>query len=191
MTTFKFQCSSLLLSKLIRVQSKLDNQVYKEMIGQVLWSQLPSDCKTIGLEKQHKNPTYNAFYASKLQEYVEEGLLFQNISKSKNYPCWPWSPISSHNTKLGHATFCWFCDAGSHMHWAGSSTQPADCRVSTQTNTQQCSLIHLPRKEHLRYPKVTRTAKAKSNLNLLLKSQKSVFLNSHFNLCYLVAYGYL
>ena len=36
MTTFKFQCSSLLLSKLIRVQSKLDNQVYKEMIGQVL-----------------------------------------------------------------------------------------------------------------------------------------------------------
>ena len=23
--------------------------------------------------------------------------------------------ISSHNTKLGHATFCWFCDAGSHI----------------------------------------------------------------------------
>ena len=42
-------------------------------------------------------------------------MLFQNISKSKNYPCWPWSPISSHNTKLGHATFCWFCDAGSHL----------------------------------------------------------------------------
>ena len=36
MTTFNFQCSSSLLSKLIRVQSKLDNQVYKEMIGQVL-----------------------------------------------------------------------------------------------------------------------------------------------------------
>ena len=54
MTTFKFQCSSLLLSKLIRVQSKLDNQVYKEMIGQVLWSQLPSDRKNIGLEKQQK-----------------------------------------------------------------------------------------------------------------------------------------
>ena len=52
MTTFKFQCSSLLLSKLIRIQSKLDNQVYKEMIGQVLWSQLPSDRKNIGLEKQ-------------------------------------------------------------------------------------------------------------------------------------------
>ena len=65
--------------------------------------------------KTAKNPTYNAFYASKLQDYVEEGLLFQNISKSKNYPCWPWSPISSHNTKLGHATFCWFCDAGSHL----------------------------------------------------------------------------
>ena len=115
MTTLNSQCSSLLLSTLIRVQSKLDNQVYKEMIGQVLWSQLPSDRKNIGLEKQQKNPTYNAFYASKLQDYVEEGLLFQNISKSKNYPCWPWSPISSHNTKLGHATFCWFCDAGSHM----------------------------------------------------------------------------
>ena len=52
MTTFKFQCSSLLIAKLIRVQSKLDNQVYKEMIGQVLWSQLPSDRKNIGLEKQ-------------------------------------------------------------------------------------------------------------------------------------------
>ena len=53
MTTFKFQSSSLLLSKLIRVQRKLDNQVYKEMIGQVqLWSQLPSDRKNIGLEKQ-------------------------------------------------------------------------------------------------------------------------------------------
>ena len=55
MTTLKFQCSSLLLLKLIRVQSKLDNQVYKEMIGQVLWSQLPSDRKNIGLEKQQKN----------------------------------------------------------------------------------------------------------------------------------------
>ena len=54
MTTFKFQCTSLLLSKLIRVQSKLDNQVYKEIIGQVLWSQLPSDRKNIGLEKQQK-----------------------------------------------------------------------------------------------------------------------------------------
>ena len=54
MTNLKIQCSSLLLSKLIRVQSKLDNQVYKEMIGQVLWSQLPSDRKNIGLEKQQK-----------------------------------------------------------------------------------------------------------------------------------------
>ena len=86
-----------------------------EMIGQVLWSQLPSDRKNTGLEKTAKNPTYNLFYATKFQDYVEEGLLFQNISKSKNYPCWPWSPISSHNTKLGHATLCWFCDAGSHI----------------------------------------------------------------------------
>ena len=52
MTTLNFQHSSLLLSKLIRVQSKLDNQVYKEIIGQVLWSQLPSYRKNIGLEKQ-------------------------------------------------------------------------------------------------------------------------------------------
>ena len=81
MTTLNFQCSSLLFSKLIRVQSKLDNQVYREMIGQVLWSQLPSDRKNIGLEKTAKTPTYNAFYASKLQDYVEKGLLFQNISK--------------------------------------------------------------------------------------------------------------
>ena len=54
MTTLNFNCSSLLLSKRIRVQSKLDNQVYKDMIGQVLWSQLPSDRKNIGLEKQQK-----------------------------------------------------------------------------------------------------------------------------------------
>ena len=33
MTTFKFQCSSLLLSKVVRVQSKQYNQVYKEMKG--------------------------------------------------------------------------------------------------------------------------------------------------------------
>ena len=100
MSSFKFQCSSLLLSKLIRVQSKLDNQVYKEMIGQVLWLQLYHQTINYWSRKTAKNPTYNAFYASKLQDYVEEGLLFQNISKSKNYPCWPWSPISSHNTKL-------------------------------------------------------------------------------------------
>ena len=56
------------------------------MIGQVLCSQLPSDRKNIGLEKTTKNPIYNAFYASKLQDYVEEGLLFQNISKSKKLP---------------------------------------------------------------------------------------------------------
>ena len=37
--------------------------------------------------KTAKIATYNVFYASKLQDYVEEGLLFQNISKSKNYPC--------------------------------------------------------------------------------------------------------
>ena len=54
MTNLNFQYSSLLLSKVIRVQSKLDNQVYKEMKGQVLWSQLPSDCKNIGLVKQQK-----------------------------------------------------------------------------------------------------------------------------------------
>ena len=31
MNTLKFQCSSLLLSKVVRVQSKQDYQVYKEM----------------------------------------------------------------------------------------------------------------------------------------------------------------
>ena len=82
MTTLNFQCSRLLLSKVIKVQSKQDNQVYKEMKGQVLWSQLPADRKNIGQEKQQKNPTYNAFYASKLQEYVE-GLLFQKSEYTK------------------------------------------------------------------------------------------------------------
>ena len=54
MTTFNYQCSSLLFSKVVRVQSKQDNQVYKEMKGYMLWSQLPSDLKNIGLEKQQK-----------------------------------------------------------------------------------------------------------------------------------------
>ena len=50
MTTFNFQCSSLLLSKVVRVQSKQDNQGYKEMKGHML-----SDSKNIiGLEKQQK-----------------------------------------------------------------------------------------------------------------------------------------
>ena len=84
------------------------------MKGHMLWSQVPLDRKNIGVEKQPKTPTYNAFYASKLQEYVE-GLLFQNISKSKNYPYWLRSPIFSHNTKMGYATLCWFCDAGSQI----------------------------------------------------------------------------
>ena len=50
MTTLNYQCSSLLLSKLLRIQIKLDNQGYKEMIGQVL----SSDRKNIGQEKQQK-----------------------------------------------------------------------------------------------------------------------------------------
>ena len=81
MTTFNYQCSSLLFSKVVRVQSKQDNQVYKEINLHMLSSQLPSNRKNIGLEKQQKTPTYNAFYASKLQDYAEERLLFQNISK--------------------------------------------------------------------------------------------------------------
>ena len=57
-------------------------QVYKEMIGQVLWSQLPSDRKIYWSRKTAKNPTYNAFYASKLQDYVEDRIAFtQNILK--------------------------------------------------------------------------------------------------------------
>ena len=42
-----------------------------------------SDQKNIGLEKQQKNTTYNAFYASKLQDHVDRGLLFENIWKLK------------------------------------------------------------------------------------------------------------
>ena len=50
MTTFNFQCSSLLLSTIVRV--KPDNQGYKEMKGHMLWLQLTSDHKNIGLENQ-------------------------------------------------------------------------------------------------------------------------------------------
>ena len=37
--------------------------------------------------KTAKTTAYNAFYASKLQEYVEEGLFFQNKPKPKNHTC--------------------------------------------------------------------------------------------------------
>ena len=59
------------------------------MIGQVLSWQLPSDRKNTGLEKQQKTLLIMVFYASKLQDYVKKkkGLLFQNVTKSKNYPC--------------------------------------------------------------------------------------------------------
>ena len=66
MATLNFQYSSLLLSKLIRVQSKPDNQVYEEMIGQALWSQLPPDRKNIGLEKQQKPLLIMRFMLPKL-----------------------------------------------------------------------------------------------------------------------------
>ena len=121
MTTPNFQWSNLLLSKVIRVQSEQDDQVNKDMkgtsamIATTIWPWKYWSRKTA------KNPTCNAFYASKLQEYVEEGLLFQNIPKYKNYPCRPRSPIFSHNTKLSFATFCWFCDAGSHMELKNNS----------------------------------------------------------------------
>ena len=112
MATLNFQCSNLLLSKVIRVQRKQDNQVYKEMKGQVLWSQLPSDRKKIRLEKQQKTLLIIRLIPSKLQEYVEEGLLFQNIPKYKNYPRWPRSPIFSHNTNWAMRLFVGFVMQG-------------------------------------------------------------------------------
>ena len=44
--------------------------------------------KIVGLEKQQKTTTDIAFYASKLQVYVE-GLFFQNKPKPENNPCSP------------------------------------------------------------------------------------------------------
>ena len=81
MTTLKFQRSSLLLSKLIMVQSKLDNQVYKEMIGQVLWSQLPSDRKNIRLEKQQKTLLIMRFMLPNFS-IIEEGLVLGSITQN-------------------------------------------------------------------------------------------------------------
>ena len=51
--------------------------------------------------KTAKITTYNAFYASKCQDYVEEELLFQNIPKPKNHTCSPRSHIFSHSIELG------------------------------------------------------------------------------------------
>ena len=104
MTTCKFQCISLLFSKVVGIKVRKIIKVIRK------WKDTCSD-RIIGLETQQK--ILLAFYASKLQDYREEGLLFQNIPKPKNHQCWPRSPIISHSTKLGYATFCSFCDAGS------------------------------------------------------------------------------
>ena len=42
--------------------------------------------KHFGLENQQKPLLINAFYASKLQDYSEEGLLFQNTPKTWKSP---------------------------------------------------------------------------------------------------------
>ena len=139
MTTSNFQCTSLLLSKIVRVQNKQDNQGYQgnERKHAMIATNIRPEkywfrrmlAKTTNSFYAFKLQDYvekywfrrmlakttNSFYASKLQDYVEEGLLFQNKSKPKTHPCWPKSPVFSHSTILGYATFCWFCDAGSQM----------------------------------------------------------------------------
>ena len=43
--------------------------------------------KNIDLEKQQKlQSTYNSFYASKLQDYVEKGLFFSEYTQTKKSP---------------------------------------------------------------------------------------------------------
>ena len=78
MTTCNFQCTSLLQSKVVGVQSEQCNQGYKEMKGHMQWLQMISDQK-YWFRKTAKTAANKAFYASKLQDYVEEGLLFLNI----------------------------------------------------------------------------------------------------------------
>ena len=115
-------------SRLLPPQGGLAEAAQKGGYGQDTGSVDPSQAKCeLGIRKWKdtwydwsrktatKNTTYNACYASKLQENVKEGLFFQNIPKPKNHPCWPRSPIFSHSSKLGYASFCWFCDAGSHI----------------------------------------------------------------------------
>ena len=52
MTTCNFQCTFLLLPKVVRVQSEQDNQGYKEMKG-YMYAMIATDIrpKNIGLEK--------------------------------------------------------------------------------------------------------------------------------------------
>ena len=84
-----FQCTSLLLSNVVMVQSKQDNQGYKEMKGHLLWLQLTSDQKNIeSRQKQQKPLVYHSFYASKLLDYlldfVMQGHNFTNTMHSWN-----------------------------------------------------------------------------------------------------------
>ena len=74
MTTLNFQCSSLLLPKVIRVKSKHDNQVYKEIKGHMLWLQLLSDRKNTGLEKQQKTLLIMRFMLPNFRSMLVEGL---------------------------------------------------------------------------------------------------------------------
>ena len=79
--------------------------------------------------------------------YVE-GLLFQNLPKPKNHPCQPRSPIFSHSTKLGYATFCWFCDAGSQffLHIAFNIDMVFLCNRTCERLTESARSITIHRK---------------------------------------------
>ena len=88
MSAHNFQCTSLLLSKVVKVQSEQNNQGYQEMKRtRAVFATNIRPQKKYWSRKTTKTMTYDAFYASKLLDNVDEGLLFQNIPTPKYHPC--------------------------------------------------------------------------------------------------------
>ena len=96
MTTLNCNCTSLILLKVLRVQCKQDYQCYKEMKGHAMIATgiRPQKCWST---KTVKTPNYNAFDASNLRDYVQEGMLYQNIPHADPDHLF----FFSQNTKLG------------------------------------------------------------------------------------------
>ena len=112
MTTCNFQCTTLPLSKVVRVQSKQDKVIRK---GHVVWLQLTRDLNHIGLEKQQKPLLIMCFMLSNFR-VMEKDCSFRIYQQRKIAHAFTRSPIFSHTTKLGYATFYWCCNAGSHIY---------------------------------------------------------------------------
>ena len=111
MTTCNFQCTSLFLSKVVRVKNKKDNQGFKEMKGPMPWLQLTSDPKNIGLENSKNHHLCILCYqTSGLSRRI--AFFPSEYTKTWKSPMLTQITIFSHSTNLSYALFVGFVMQG-------------------------------------------------------------------------------